>query len=858
MPENFLSRFTPSLMAPEVLEEIFVQREGLAARLVRQVRESVVGDEKHQRLIVGPRGIGKTHLVSLVYHRLRATEDLRDRMRVAWLREEEWGISSFLDLLVRILAALSDEDPNAGVRDRLSAIYALDGDAAEAATLALLSDVLGGRTLVLIVENLDEVFAGLGERGQQRLRAYLQNRRECAILATSQALFGAVWLESSPFFGFFQVTHLKEFDVDTARALLINLARFMGNEELAALLITPVGRSRLEALHHLVGGNPRLYVILAQFLTRESLDELVGAFFEALDELTPYYRERMKSLSPLQQKLVYLLSEAGAPVSVKILAERAFATQQTVSSQLKQLRTQRFVVAHTVGRESWYELREPLLRLVLRVKKERGEPVRLFVDFLRVWYSRGELTELLSALPPLSTEANYIQRALAVDNVGQSEAVQALVRAFNEALAASEWERAIELNDRILEFVDDAYVLVARGQVLAALNRAREAQDSVDEAVRRAPEDAFVAVLRAGVMAQIGRGEDARAILDTISTSAKEDPEVISLRAQVWMTADRPERALDDYRTLGKLYPEQADVYLGQGAALISMGRAIEALEVLSPWKDVLDGDTRFLSLYGTAASLAGRWEEAETLHLRRVELDPDAPLVWIELAAVYSQQGKFAEALSALDHTTPDASDPRVFFGLRGLALAELQRHEESIASFEQALSLEPSSEQVGSFVGAIITNLAWLGRWRAVLTRFTDALAGLETRSEPRLRLVGATVLALARQKESFWNEGVNELLARVDDDTDRLVLGSAVVSGVELLLRTRGTAAARRWLDSWVEASRQFAEINTGYRLADVAVRYRENPDERLLLGLPLEERKVVNTLLGIPEMEAGSGQ
>ena len=63
--------------------------------------------------------------------------------------------------------------------------------------------------------------------------------------------------------------------------------------------------------------------------------------------------------------------------------------------------------------------------------------------------------------------------------------------------------------------------------------------------------------------------------------------------------------------------------------------------------------------------------------------------------------------------------------------------------------------------------------------------------------------------------------------------------------------------RWLDSWVEARNRFTEIDAGYRLADVAVRYRENPDERLLLGLPLEERKVVNTLLGIPEMEAGSG-
>ena len=36
-------------------------------------------------------------------------DDLGDRLLIAWLREEEWGITSFLDLLLRIFRALQEE-----------------------------------------------------------------------------------------------------------------------------------------------------------------------------------------------------------------------------------------------------------------------------------------------------------------------------------------------------------------------------------------------------------------------------------------------------------------------------------------------------------------------------------------------------------------------------------------------------------------------------------------------------------------------------------------------------------------------------------------------------------------------------
>ena len=95
MKNTFLSRFTPSLMSPEALETIFVQRQEEAQRIVDQIRRSVLTESKHYTLLIGPRGMGKTHFVSLVYHRVCKMDDLRSGLLIAWLREEEWGVTSF-------------------------------------------------------------------------------------------------------------------------------------------------------------------------------------------------------------------------------------------------------------------------------------------------------------------------------------------------------------------------------------------------------------------------------------------------------------------------------------------------------------------------------------------------------------------------------------------------------------------------------------------------------------------------------------------------------------------------------------------------------------------------------------------
>ena len=67
--------FTPQRDQPEELEKILVKRHALLDSAVGKIRESVMSPDKHRLLFIGPRGMGKSYLITLIHHRLSMQED---------------------------------------------------------------------------------------------------------------------------------------------------------------------------------------------------------------------------------------------------------------------------------------------------------------------------------------------------------------------------------------------------------------------------------------------------------------------------------------------------------------------------------------------------------------------------------------------------------------------------------------------------------------------------------------------------------------------------------------------------------------------------------------------------------------
>ena len=107
------SKYSPGNIAVETLEALFVARSELLRVTLSDISDSVASGSSRFVLLVGPRGAGKTHFTALLHNCIVERPDfqsVRDSATVVYFNEEEWGIASYLDFLVRILVILEEQE----------------------------------------------------------------------------------------------------------------------------------------------------------------------------------------------------------------------------------------------------------------------------------------------------------------------------------------------------------------------------------------------------------------------------------------------------------------------------------------------------------------------------------------------------------------------------------------------------------------------------------------------------------------------------------------------------------------------------------------------------------------------------
>ncbi len=343
---------SPELLERSALEATLVPKRGDVDRLLTAMRAPGGGAGAHRILLVAPSGYGKSHVLALVAARLRAA---RGSTRVAHIDADAGlALGSTRAMLDAILERIADDAPDGS-------------DTAH--TTAELEEHLGSvareRGLAVLVDGLDERLEAIGTDGQAELRAFLQNQPEVSLLGTARALPLEVSRREAPFFGFFDVHHLPALDAEQTAWLAIAVAELEGEKTLAKRLDSAKGRRRLEAIRHLFAGRPRSIVRFAQTVAASELDAIERPFERVLDAIAPSVRARLALLSPQQSRIVAGLAQAWHAHTVADIADVNALSHQSASSQLKKLRELRWVVAHPVGRESWYELLDPIDALTL-------------------------------------------------------------------------------------------------------------------------------------------------------------------------------------------------------------------------------------------------------------------------------------------------------------------------------------------------------------------------------------------------------------------------------------------------------------------------------------------------------------
>ena len=662
------SRYSPGNMDRDSLEALFVGRQDVMEDVLFRVASSTESPDKHYILLVGPRGSGKTHFLALAYHRimdrLKATH-LEERVAVALLNEEEWGVASYLDLLVRILRALAERTP--GLREEIAKIYerfARDPANAETFAASLLREHTQDKTLLLLCENLVDLFDGLDDEGQKRWRAAIQESGNWCIVATTPALFSAITLQNNPFYGFFAIRELKQIDFETGLELLVKKAKHEGKTGLAGFLTSPVGRARVRAVHHLAAGNHRAYVVLFDFLDKESLDDLIGPFMRMVDDLTPYYQDRMRQLPPAQRKIVEFLCLESGPRTVKEISNSCLMSQQTAAKQIGQLAFARFVSRMPSGRNTYCELSEPLMRICIEVKDNRTRHFRLFVEFLRHWFSNQELENRVAILDHDSDD---------LDRVHVEEAVNCF------------------LADRRQPFLEALHVEAdlcwnaGDHQGLAAVQGALVRDGGSGDDYR----------LWVYALVEAGDSQSAIAAVQKYGKNYPDDDAHHQFTvAQAYWMERRWDEALSEVDRALDLDPDNRAMYLCFRAdVLLKLDRfegaikAAEAVLTMEPehWHSLLQ-------IIPALAAL-GRPQDAEARATELVRLAPDNPRALVAASSFYYSQDRLDDALKLVDMALDTDPNDLQAHRLRGHVLFDLADYRSASDAFREVISRAPSS---------------------------------------------------------------------------------------------------------------------------------------------------------------------
>ena len=847
----FHSSFTPSEADPETLEAMLVGRSKIARRLVERIRDSATSGEKHQDLLIGPRGIGKTHLLSLVRHRIKADASLHHKLAIAWLPEDPYE-SSYTDLLLEILRELADEYPSKDFDQSISTARSQHApDLLETGLEQTLLQWLGDRTLLILVENLQDLFSNIGESGQEKLRALIQNTGQITIVATSTSLFAAVARRNKMFFGFFRQTELLPLNVLEARELLVRLAQIEGDTGLEKQLRSPLGLARIRAMHLLAGGSPRVCTLFYEFLTSDSIDTLLTPFKQLVDKLMPYYQGLMRTLSPQQRRIVEAFCRAEGACSASSLADELHIKSQTVSTQIRRLCELGYLSpVDNVSRGTLFELREPLMRYTIQSKQDRGEYLKHIIEFLRLWYSPSELEERAEQAQDVQDKRYLVEAALRSNRDGDPIA-KALSSDFATASVSGDHEAALQaLDGRLARNEKDFDALEIKARILAYnLKRTEEALSCLIRSTEINPSRPAAWVKLAALHFEINAIEEAVTAMRRAVAIKPENPENLRLLAGYLLCGGKKLEAQEIYTQVVEAdnEPNTAKDWDRRGGDLFNAGRHPEALRAYLSAIELQPGNSDFWNhALGLLQHNFWRVDLCFKLSEVAIQLFPDNHDLRIYYAINLGLTGKRDAALIALDSII--AQDKYIEQNSLKLRLNKarilmfLGRSESAINYLED--SVKPSSRyDIVRYESTRVSLYAALGDWETFKAVTKDLLT-----MQPVLpsEFFGSPLDAIEITPRSTWRESASQWIKAFAECAQLPLLAAKISAHARILVSGEvelEPAAAKSWLEVFRTEAEPYVELQPAIRTLAFVLNYLKDPDPIRILALPKEERILV---------------
>jgi uncharacterized protein len=813
-----LYKWTPALQKPEDLQKLLVGREPLIRRLLQAIEEASEGKSLQHFLLIGPRGIGKTHLLLLLYHTVRGTiswngafQNLSQSWEPILLSEEQYGVGSLTDLFIEILKQLKGQTSDEKLQRLLVHVQGIKLPS-EAEREMILEYLLQrrsktGKRLLLLLDNIHMILNSFSEEDQSRLRSIVMSQDLFMIVGSAPTLFEAVFHYEAPFYNFFEVVWLKEITRDEVEELLKK--RLEHDKRTEILEKFDEYRPRIRAIVHLTGGNPRLILSLYQIFTQGEIVEVERALLRLLDELTPYFQDRMKELSEQQRKIIEAMALMEGPSPPTEIAHAAHLPVNVVTAQLKRLEKLNYVRSEREKgkREVLYNLSEQLFRLWRQMRVEAGRRrLRFIVTFLKAWFSERELVEF--AVRTVDEMVRYMGEAKPIGEI--------IDRLYYLQEAAPEGIRPL--------------IGIQRASGLIHEGNLEEAQGCLKQldSYEYSPEyrDWLAGVWNALGIAYGKKGEYDQAI-EAFCKALELKPDLHEAWNNLGVAYDTKgeyDRAIEAYRKALELKPDLHEAWYNLGVAYGMKREHDQAIEALHKALELQPDDPQAWNDLGVAYGMKGEYDQAIKACRKALELKPDFYQAWNNLGNAYKRKGEYGQAVEAYTRAIEIAGDEFVavvYLSNRHKVFLQLNRKAEALQDVETAYRIitQHQDEELARDT-ALYLLLLYLAISLEALRNEEMALRYYENALDCLLR-----VLPLRR-------DGIEQLL----------------IEYFRALLKRKALGFSEKALKLLEAQGQDWAELMRPYR---AALDYLKTKDKTILQRLFPEIRQIVEEMVALVE-------
>ena len=584
-----LYKYTPALTDPDVLKKTIVGRDEQLKTIERILKSASSGRSFSHALLIGPRGIGKTHILRVIYHAVRGDIEMgtlgsyKDRFVPVITPEEEYvdTIEKFLSLIVDYIVS--------------GAAAPLAAAPADRSRDALLSYVRGfkgktGRVLLLLIDNFNDLLDAFTEEDQSALRELLMTSRSVLLIGAAPTLFEAIVNHDKPLYNFFETIWLTDLSFDDMKQMLRSFADIEERKDLIEQFES--SDAKLRAIHALSGGNPRLILSLYQIMAEGDVTSVEATFLKLVDGLSPLFREKMKDISRQQREIIDIMARSDGLLTPTEIASATKLPVNVVNAQIKRLETfgylQKVPTSH--AKRALYQIRERLFALWRQMRVEAGRKrLGFIVKFYEAWYTREELQYLTENL------LSHLRKGAPL-NPRESQSLVDRLWYVTEACGLS------KLTAR------------ARSEAAYRVGDYRSAEESLKSYLSGHPDDY-------SVWHNLGSTYYAQGNLVGAATA---------------------------YRKALEIKPDDAEAWLFLGGTYANQSQHFEAIEAFRKALEIKPDDALAWYVLGATYTKQQRWADAIEALRKGLAINPDQAEVWACLAADYGAQGNYAEESAA------------------------------------------------------------------------------------------------------------------------------------------------------------------------------------------------------------------